>query len=77
MKTSYSTRDAREFERFFHVPLSDYWEGFLGFDVTGFDDRVIKSGNMSVKDAVRQTYGQDAVVLVQRLLGMVSDPCER
>jgi hypothetical protein len=70
MKTSYSMREAREFERFFHVPLSEYWQGILGFDVTGFDDQVIKSGNMSVKDAVRQTYGQDAVVLIQQLLGI-------
>jgi len=62
--------DAREFERIFHVPLSEYWQGFLGFDITGFDDKVIKSGTMSVKAAVLQTYGQDAVTLIQDLLGM-------
>ena len=70
MKTSFTQREAREFERIFHVPLSRYWQGFLGFDITGFDDQVIKSGTMSVKDAVRQTYGQDAVTLIQGLLGM-------
>jgi hypothetical protein len=70
MKTNYTPREVREFERIFHVPLSEYWQGFLGFDITGFDDKVIKSGNMSVKAAVLQTYGQDAVTLIQDLLGM-------
>ncbi len=68
--TSYSVRDANEFKRIFKADLRDYWQGILGFDVVGFDDRLIKSGNQSVKDAVRQTYGQDAVVLIQRLLGI-------
>ena len=66
-----SPSDARQFERTFHVPLAKYWHGsLLGFDVCGFDDEVIKSGTMSVKDAVRQTYGSEAVALVQRLLGI-------
>lgn len=67
----YSAADARDFESIFHVPLKDYWHGpLLGFDITGFDDRVIKSGTMSVRDAVCQTYGYPGVVLVQRLLGI-------
>ena len=67
---SATSQDAIEFKRIFHVSLRDYWHPVLGFDITGFDDRVIKSGNQSVKDAVRQTYGQDAVALIQRLLGI-------
>ncbi len=65
-----TSKDAADFKRIFHVALKDYWHGILGFDVTGFDDEVIKSGNQCMKDAVRQTYGQDAVILIQRLLGV-------
>jgi hypothetical protein len=69
--TRYTTRDANEFNRIFHEPLSNYWQGILGFDVLGFDDRIVKSGNMSVKAALQQTWGSDAVALIQRLLGMI------
>jgi hypothetical protein len=67
-----TSRDAVEFKQRFHAALGDYWHPLFGFDVTGFDDKVVKSGNMSMKDAVRQTYGQEAVVLIQRLLGIQS-----
>lgn len=63
-----TSHDAVEFKRLFHVSLGEYWHPVFGFDVTGFDDKIIKSGNQSMKDAVRQTYGQDAVALIQRLL---------
>jgi hypothetical protein len=63
-------RDAVAFERIFHVKLAKYWQGALGFNITGFDADVIKSGNMQMRAAVRQTYGQDAVALIQRLLGI-------
>ena len=65
-----TSHDAVEFKRIFHVSLGEYWHPVFGFDVTGFDDKVVKSGNQSMKDAVRQTYGQEAVALIQRLLGI-------
>lgn len=71
MTQGYSQRDAAEFNRLFHVPLSQYWHGpMLGFDITGFDDEVLKSGNMSPRSALQQTYGTDGVNLIMRLLGM-------
>jgi len=70
MTVRLNQRDAREFERIFREPLTQYWHGILGFDVVGFDERIVKSGSGSVKDAVRQTYGQEAVALIQRLLGI-------
>ncbi len=63
-------RLAREFEQVFKVKLSDYWQGILGFDVVSFDDDVIKSGNQSMRDATRQSYGVDAVICLERCLGM-------
>jgi hypothetical protein len=66
----YTARDAADFERFFHVKLSQYWHGpLLGFDITGFDEEVLKSGTMSCRAAIQQTYGQDAASLVARLVG--------
>lgn len=67
----YSQRQARDFERIFKANLKDYWlPGPLGFDIIKFDDDVVKSGNMSVRDAVQQTYGMDAVALCHELLGI-------
>lgn len=69
----FTAKDAKQFEATFHVPLKNYWHGnLLGFDVTGFDTDVIKSGNQSMKAAVQQTYGMDAVKLIEKLLGMES-----
>lgn len=64
----YLTRQASEFERTFGVPLSSYWCPLLGFNITGFDDQVVKSGARSVREAVQQTYGSDAVRLIESLL---------
>jgi hypothetical protein len=69
VRQSYSSRQARDFERIFKVKLSDYWLGpMFGFDVTEFDDDVVKSGNQSPRAAIQQTYGSEAVKLVEELL---------
>ena len=65
----FSPRQAREFQRIFKADLKKYDQGILGFDVTGFDDQVIKSGTQQMRVAVQQTYGTDGVRLVEELLG--------
>jgi len=66
--THYSQRQARQFRETFKVELQGYWQGILGFDVVRFDDEVVKSGTQSCREAVRQTWGSDAVNLVNELL---------
>ena len=70
MVTNYSQSQARQFRETFKAELGKYWQGILGFDVVRFDDEIVKSGNQSCRDAVRQTWGQDAVVFVNELLGI-------
>lgn len=68
MLIHYSQRDAAQFKRMFGVPLSQFWNA-LGFDVVKFDEEFVHSGiNMSVRDAILQSYGVDAVNLVMRIM---------
>ena len=64
----YTTRQANEFKRHFGVSLRDYWSNLLGLDITRFDDEVIKSGNQSMRTAIFQSKGTDAVRIVTELL---------
>jgi len=66
----YSDSQKRDFKRYFGTELRSYWHPLLGFDIVRFDDEVVKSGNMSVRDAVQQSYGMDAVALIHKLLGI-------
>lgn len=60
---------ANQFQRIFGVRLAEFWLGPIGrFDVTRFNDTVIKSGDASVADVVRERFGQEAVQLITELL---------
>ena len=60
---------AVQFQDVFEVRLAKYWLGnTLRLDITKFDDEVIKSGNRSMKDVIREKYGPGAVELIEALL---------
>ena len=61
----------REFECVFGVPLKQFWDKFLGFDLLKFDDNFIKSGDLdgvSMEDVVRERFGEDGVRIVKTLI---------
>jgi hypothetical protein len=58
----------REFDRVFGVALANYFDNFTGFDVIGFDDEVVKSGDGCMADVVREKYGQRALDMIEELL---------
>lgn len=43
-------RDAcrEEFALVFGVPLAQYWDNLLGFNIVKFDDKVVKSGRRAM-----------------------------
>jgi hypothetical protein len=59
---------AVQFYDVFGVKLAKYWLGPYRLDITKFDDEVIKSGDRSMKDVIREKYGQGAVELIEALL---------
>ena len=71
MRTMPSARERNEFRRLFKADLSKYYaHPVLGFDVVKFDDEIVKSGTQSVRAAILQTWGPDAVRLIQDLLNV-------
>jgi len=66
----YTAHESCEFRKFFHAELREYWTR-LGFDILKFDDDIVKSGTMSIRQAIFQTYGNEAVKLIQ---GFVYNP---
>lgn len=77
MLIRYSQREAAEFKRTFGVNLSQFWNA-LGFDVVKFDEEFVHSGiNMSVRDAILQSYGVDAVNVVMRIMESERKQIER
>lgn len=64
----------KEFYEIFGVPLNKYWDiytpaGMLcGFDITRFDDEVIKSDKESMRDTVLAKYGERGVQLIHKLI---------
>ena len=39
-----------------------------GFDIVGFDEKFIKSGDASMADVIEAKYGKDAVALIEELI---------
>lgn len=66
-----------EFLATFKVALGSYWELMFGFDVIAFDDFVKPCENESTKDAIRRQYGDRAVSLIERLIGMTKETYDR
>lgn len=60
------------FRKTFDVNLKTYWlGGYLGFDLTKFDDDVIQSLNIedkSMEDIIRENYGDDGVRIIRALI---------
>jgi len=62
------SKHAERFFELFKVRLADYMPNpVIGFDVTGFDDKVIGSGDRSMLDVIREKYGDEAVQIIQDL----------
>ena len=59
----------REFWSIFDADLINYWDDFTGFDITKFDDEVIKSLDGVMADTVKEKYGDIGVTIIERLLG--------
>ena len=59
----------REFWSIFDADLINYWDDFTGFDITKFDDEVIKSLDGIMADTVKEKYGDIGVTIIERLLG--------
>ena len=71
MKLDGYSDNYREFECIFGVPLKQFWDKFLGFDLLKFDDNFIKSGDLdgvSMEDVVRERFGEDGVRIVKTLI---------
>ena len=58
----------REFLSIFDVGLIDYWDDFTGFDITKFDDEVIKSLDGVMADAVKEKYGDVGIIIIEKLI---------
>ena len=68
-RKAYSWRQAREFQEFFDVPLSAYFDGLFGFDVVRFDEEVVRPPDgTSCADEIKAKWGQDAHDLVNTLI---------
>lgn len=67
-KVSVSKEDRQEFKKLFGIPLKDYWEKNLGFDIIKFDKEVVKSGSKCMHDAIQDRWGDAAAILVRRLV---------
>lgn len=53
----------------FKVSLHNYFDIITGFEITKFEDEVIKSApNISMKDAVLSEYGQEGVDIIVKLI---------
>lgn len=63
-------KHAPEFERIFGVRLKPFFDYATGFNVIDFDDKFIKSGNKCMKDIVRKQFGDEAVDLIHKLIGV-------
>ena len=62
------------FYQIFRQPLSRFWQGYLGFDVIKFDQEIVKSGDRACGDVVREKFGDEALQIVNELLGKDETP---
>jgi hypothetical protein len=63
---------ASQFFKTFHVPLHKYWpDNFVGFDVTRFDEEVVKSdahAGKTTHDVVLEKWGTDVACMIKALV---------
>lgn len=66
---------ANVFFKTFGQPLRRFWQGnMLGFDVCGFDDEVVKSGDRAMSDVVKERWGDVGLGLIKSLLHDPNNP---
>jgi hypothetical protein len=60
----------KKFQQIFDVPLSWFWDNVTEFDVIKFDADVVQSPDgVSTKEHIRARWGDEAVVLIEGLIG--------
>ena len=61
-----------KFYKIFRVHITKFADSLMLFDVVKFDKSFIKSSDkgMCCKDAVREEYGLDAMILILKILGV-------
>lgn len=67
---------ARKFQDTFGVRLKRYWDNITGFDVIAFDEVIKPKRNESSMEAVRRQWGDEAVSLICKLIGMKEQKTE-
>jgi hypothetical protein len=58
-----------QFQRTFGTPLHRFNHPVLGFDAVAFDTTVVRSGDRSCAEVVKERYGDAAVVMLLALIG--------
>ena len=62
-----------EFKQIFGVPLEDYWERGLGFDVVKFDEEFVRPPEgTSTRGQVLKAYGPSGVEVMEKLLATIT-----
>ncbi len=63
----------RYFHKVFHLQLRDYMSIVTGFDVVKFDEHLAVPEGISTREWIRQQYGDNAVSLVETLIGEIKN----
>ena len=79
--TAYQLRDryVDQFQKTFGVSLRQFWDKLFGFDVFKFDEFIKSPDGESIKQCVRDQYGEAAADMITTLLGRmpIQDILER
>ncbi len=62
----------KRFQEIFGRSLSTYFDLIYGFDTIKFDDDITKSSDLddiSMADVVKEKYGEEAVSIIESLIG--------
>jgi hypothetical protein len=59
---------SKEFRDIFHTSLNQYLDSITGFDSIKFDEEFLKSGNKSMVSVLKKKYGQESVLLIEKLI---------
>ena len=64
----------QQFQNIFHCLLQGFMNLITGFDIIDFDERVVKSGDKCMRDAILEKYGEEAVALIEALITIEKQP---
>lgn len=70
MYTKQPFEESKKFKKIFNKNLHGYWSIIFGFDIVKFDNDLAVPDGTSTRHYVETHYGDEAVVLIEKLISM-------